>query len=346
MLYYLLFLVPVASALLFPGEKCGGYICLNSTLHEVNCKDGVCNCNEGYYGNGRFQCVKKSTACVCYLYGDPHVTAFSEAVIKIPLPCRHILSEFITPTGVSVKVAALGVESSEGIPGLIYEEQIYFDASKGTTTAHANIRRSGFYNKGLHIPLPVRENFPDIGLTVYGENESHYWRLELPRHKVIVRYRSADSSLTIQTPRGSTFSGDRPCGNCDDPPDAFVRASIAQRLSLNELSFYKTVLSLDFDKEQNPTCKALSSAATSCPETKLQNALQFCGAPYADKEIGKCFVLAYGKEEVLAKTAECVNTFCQSTITDLCTEVTGVLAACSYRSEKENIIDKMCQPGQ
>ncbi|XP_050406860.1 uncharacterized protein LOC126822130 [Patella vulgata] len=344
MLVLFLCFLPLALAGYIPGKKCGGVVCLDD--EDIQCfpQYNYCRCRDGLWGNGRFACVERSSTCLCYLFGDPYITAFSGSVMAAPIPCRHILTEFTTPSGVYVKVAATGGNRDDkDYPGFVMEDEVFFRASKGKTTAHADIRRSGFYNKGLKVPLPVADNFPDFGLTVYGEFESHYWRLELPRHAVAIRYRSADSSITIQTPKGSTFVKERLCGQCSDGPGQYEKEASAMDLTKKEWSFYKQAFNLDTKNEDRQVCIDFDAAVKATPEDKQAAGLKFCGAPFSHNDIGSCFTEAFGKPNILQKTVACLTDFTAGKTSDWCAAGATAKSGCSNKKVDFSIIESQCK---
>ncbi|KAK6180799.1 hypothetical protein SNE40_008785 [Patella caerulea] len=312
---------------IIPGIPCGEVVCLDRP--EVTCfpQYNYCKCNDGYIGSGRFGCVDKAKSCICHLFGDPYVKAFSGSVMSQPLPCRHILAEFTTPFGLVVSVSASaipgGKDEGRGYPGYVFENALHVLVTKGNTTAHAEIRRSGFYKKGLFVPLPASKNFPDFGLSCFGDS-SHYWTFAIPGKGVVVRYRSGDSSLTIEAPRQSDFTGNRICGDCNDGSSTYLNAARDSNLTPDEWSFLKTVQNLDTEKETNEQCAAIGNNYNQCRDDLQDEAAIICGLPYSNKEIGKRFVQAFGKDtasatpRITALVAQCIKDFCAGSRETIC----------------------------
>ncbi|XP_050406858.1 uncharacterized protein LOC126822126 [Patella vulgata] len=317
-----------------PGNPCGGVVCLDRP--EVTClpQYNYCRCNDGYVGSGRFGCVDKEKSCICHLFGDPYVKAFSGSVMSQPLPCRHILAEFTTPFGLQVSVSASAIpggnDEGRGYPGYVFENALHILVKKGNTTAHAEIRRDGFFKKGLYVPLPASKNFPDFGLSCYGD-DSHYWTFAIPGKGVNIRYRSADSSLTIEAPKDSDFTGNRICGDCGDTSPTYLNAAKANNLTPDEWSFLKTVQNLDTEQETNEQCAAIGNNYNQCRDDLQDEAAVVCGLPYSHKDIGKRFVQAYGADTASATpaitglVAQCIKDFCAGNRDTICKVVADLI---------------------
>ncbi|KAK6180798.1 hypothetical protein SNE40_008784 [Patella caerulea] len=324
-----------------PGKQCGGVVCLDNS--DVTCISGnnTCQCKDGMVGNGRFGCVDAATSCICYLYGDPYVTAFSQSVMSAPLPCHHVLTEFTTPDGIYVKITATASSRNDRpYPSFVFEDGLSFIATKGDTMARALFRRDGFWNKGLKLKLPVRSNFPDFGLYCWAD-PAQYWTLEIPRFGVVVRYRSADSSVTIEAPKNSQYVRNTLCGDCGDPKTTYRTMAQAAGMTLSEWSLVGTVLNLDAENDENPQCKNLDRVFKSCGDDKTAEALKFCGAPFSHNDIGECFVQAYGRGEILSMMNGCIEAFCGSGVTDSwCRKTNTAKTQCTKQADFSVILNK------
>ncbi|ESO93609.1 hypothetical protein LOTGIDRAFT_232648 [Lottia gigantea] len=343
-LFYVLFLIPLVASQSsgLPGNQCGGVICLDSNDVTCNAESNECKCNAGKTGNGRFVCVDATESCVCYLYGDPYVTGFSTSEMSINLPCQHILAEFTTPNGIKVKVTAIASQRNErNYPGYVFEDGLLFEASKGNTLATAMYKRDGFWNKGLKVKLPFSGNFPDFG--VYCSVDEHqYWTLELPRQGIVVRFRSADSSVTIQAPKQSQFVSGRPCGQCEGDSNSYKLAAQQSGLNIKQWSLVNAFNNLDTQRETDPVCKSLGTAYNSCSENQRSKAVQFCGAPFSNHQIGECFSQKFGKRTLLSMVQACINAYCQGSVAGWCQATLGAKTSCSNSQVDFEEITKYC----
>ncbi|XP_046369072.2 uncharacterized protein LOC124143953 [Haliotis rufescens] len=162
-----------------PGQgQCGHNKCINFPGLVCDRGNGKCNCPGGKVGDGRVQCADPARACLCTMYGDPHVVNFKGQKFTLPLPCNHVLADLATPPArpnkgcrvfITGRAKYFGRQNNSEIS---YENQVEIYVTTPSAIFTTLINEKGFNNPHLiRLSKGVKGSDEDKGSDEGGSSE-------------------------------------------------------------------------------------------------------------------------------------------------------------------------------
>ncbi|XP_046562247.1 uncharacterized protein LOC124271209 [Haliotis rubra] len=301
---------------------CGSDYCVEQDGVYCDTKSKSCKCPAGMIGNGRVECVDPTKKCLCTIHGDPHIISFGHDSFTFPLPCHHVLADFVTPqtprtpNGCKVTIAGRATYPPKGKNTIYsFERQIEVVVSTATNVFATILNEQGFAWKKLRRVGPRTRRRSRIGrLTVQtGHDYSDFFFLHVMPCDITVKFRDWDGYFALSKPVGSKGTAGA-CGTCDT---AISPGDKAKKLpDKTEMERYLEALSnvspIDGSPaNQYPSCVTLTDLQNSCPADKKTAAAEVCSMLLQDLKTNECLVKGAGTNGVEDRFVSCFKSVCE-----------------------------------
>ncbi|XP_067655484.1 uncharacterized protein [Haliotis asinina] len=316
---------------------CGRDYCVEQDGVYCDTKSKTCKCPTEMIGNGRVECVDPTKKCLCTIHGDPHIISFGHDSFTFPLPCHHVLADFVTPptartpNGCKVTIGGRATYPPNGKNTIYsFERQIEVVVSTSANVFAAILNENGFAWKKLRRVGPRRRRSRIGRLTVQtGHDFSDFFFLHVMPCDITVKFRDYDGYFALSKPVGSKGTAGA-CGTCNT---AIKPGDKANRLPVKtEMERYLEALSkvspIDGSPaNEDPSCNTLTDLQKSCPADKKPAAVEFCSILLQDLKTNECLVKAAGTKGVADSFVSCFKSVCEGTAP--CGLIAGLFKGCA-----------------
>ncbi|XP_046369070.2 uncharacterized protein LOC124143951 [Haliotis rufescens] len=299
---------------------CGRDYCVEQDGVYCDAKSKTCKCPPDMIGNGRVQCVDPKKTCLCTIHGDPHIINFGYDSFTFPLPCHHVLADFVTPPsrrtpgGCKVVISGRATYPDNGKNTIYsFERQVEIVVTTTANVFAAILNEKGFAWKKLRRVGPRRRRSRIGRLVVQtGHDFSDFFYLHVMPCDITVKFRDYDGFFAVSKPIGSVgMSG--VCGSCNSAITPSDKANKLPDKTVMEryLKSLSNVSPIDGSPaNQYPSCTDLTDLQKSCPADKKAGAVELCSMLLQDLKTNECLVKVAGTKGVEDRFVACFKSVC------------------------------------